>query len=215
MNAFGLPVSSGDGQFKSFVKYVANAGRFMRRDRFKNASGMFESADVDITSEFLAVIDFANLQRGWLNFPRNSAPRKVLAKMNEPFPTRPADVDEDGKPAFRSGIAFDLILNGEKEVREMSFNAQSAIDGFSAVYQAYVDAPESKAGKLPVVKLAKVNPVKNSSGATNYTPVLEIVSWIDRPALFDQPQAQAPTQVAAQVAAPAATSGATAFGFGD
>lgn len=213
MNAFGLPVSGGDGQFKSFVKYVANAGRFMKRERFKNAAGMYESEDIDITGEFLAVIDFANLQRGWLHFPRNSAPRKVLGKMDEPFPARPADLGDDGKPAFRSGIAFDLILNGEKEVREMSFNAQSAIDGFSAVYTAYLDAPESKAGKLPVVKLAKVNPTKNSSGATNYTPVLEIVSWIDRPALFDAPQAEAPAPT--PVAAPVAASGSTAFGFGD
>jgi hypothetical protein len=53
-----------------------------------------------------------------------------------------------------------------------------------ALHDAYSNAAEAKAGKLPIVKITEVQPVK-SGQATNYKPTFAIVNWIDRPAALN------------------------------
>ena len=61
-------------------------------------------------------------------------------------------------------------------------------------------------GKLPIVKVAGVQPVK-SAQSTNYKPTFAIVSWIDRPASLTAAPAAAskiaPATGSTQVKAPA------------
>jgi hypothetical protein len=219
MNAFNLPVSSSSGPSKPYVKYDGRAGRMIRIDRAQNSAGEWSSTDVDITNNAIFVADFANARTGWISYPKGAAPIKNLVKAGTPLPPRPADLNAEGKPSFRAGFEFDILLQGETVPRELGSTAQVAIDGFGAAYGAFLAAPEAAVGKLPVLKLAGAKPVK-SGQSTNYEPVLEIAGWIDRPSAFDA--AAAPTPVAAPavsafVAPPAAVPAATpagGFGFG-
>lgn len=214
MNAFGIPVASGSGQFKPYLKYNAKAGRFSRADRVETPDG-WKTKEVDIGDKVTFAADLANTRVGWLHFALGQAPRKELVPFGTPLPPRPADLDDTGRPAFKAGFEFDVILQGEKVVREIGGNAASLVAGFSEAFAAYQAAPEKAQGKVPVLSITETVGIKSKSG-TNYQPKVTIADWIDRPALFDEtPAAPQPVAAPADVAAPAAaTGGASGFGFG-
>lgn len=166
--------SSGDGEdFKVYVKYNAKAGRWYTKEDKPDAEE-FEVFDMT------AVFDFPNLRTGWFLFAPGVAPVKQL---NEPgsFAPKPS-------PDFKRGFQIN-VFSGKNllGVREFASTAGAVIDAMNAVHDAYEASPESKAGKLPIVKCVTVKPIVGKHG-TNYSPVLEIVGWTDRPAeLTDVP----------------------------
>lgn len=213
MNAFGIPTSSANGTFKPFFKYNAKSGRFLKANRTETPDG-WKTTEEDIGSSVTFAADLANTRVGWLWFAMGQPPRKALVPFGTALPPRPADLDDNGKPAYKAGFEFDVIIQGEKVVREISGNSSAVVDGFAEAFAAYQAAPEKASGKVPVLAVSETTAIKTKHG-TNYQPKVKIVGWIDRPTLFDQPSSEAPAPVAAPVSAPAATSGATAFGFGD
>ena len=74
---FSTETSAGGGDFTPVCKYDARSGRLFRIDRVNTGNG-FQSEPVDITSIFKAVVDFENMQVGWIDFPTGSAPSFVL-----------------------------------------------------------------------------------------------------------------------------------------
>lgn len=214
MNAFGIPVASSSGQFKPYLKYNAKSGRFSKANRTETPDG-WRTVDEDIGSSVTFAADLANTRVGWLHFAMGQAPRKEMVKFGTALPPRPADLDDEGRPAFKAGFEFDVILQGEKVVREIGGNAASLVAGFSDAFAAYQQAPEKAQGKVPVLSVTETVGIKSKSG-TNYQPKVVISGWIDRPALFDEtPAAPQPAPAPVAVAAPAAaTGGASGFGFG-
>lgn len=214
--SFGLP-SQNAGNGKPYIKYDGRAGRLHRVDRTQGADGMWSSNEVDITRDAAFVADFANVRIGFINYPKGAAPQKVMVPYGSPLPARPNELGPDGRPLYRDGFEFDVVLhpsvagNDNGQAREVSSTAKVAIDGFGEAFAKYLEAPEKAAGKLPVLKLVDTIAVK-SGQSTNYRPVFDIVAWVDRPAGLNgatQP-ASAP---AAGASAPAATSfDANAFG---
>lgn len=163
-----MTVATGDGDFKVFVSYNAKAGRWYTKKDEKDAP-QFE------VTNLTAVFDMPNLKTGWFLFAAGVAP----VKQYDPSLTEAAPKPGEG---FKRG--FELDLFSEKNllgVREFASTAGIVIESMNALYDAWLAAPESKAGKLPVVKCVGVHPVTNKHG-TNYQPQLEIVSWVDRPA---------------------------------
>lgn len=220
MNAFGLP-GGGTGTFKPFLKYNAKSGRFGRADRVQDASGDWVKKEIDLGDKIVFAADLANTRTGWMNFETGQAPRKVLVPFGQPIPPRPTDLDANGKPAFKAGFEFDVIINGETVVRELSANAATAVDGFGEVFGAYLASKDANPGKVPVLQVTETVGIKSKHG-TNYQPKVQIVGWIDRPAIFDaQPEpVSAPTQVAAPAfvapvaQVPAAAASGSGFTFG-
>jgi len=214
----GLSTSSGSGDFIPFVKYDARAGRLFRVDRIQ-VNGAFESRDVDITREAAFVVDLANIKVGWINYT-TQGPIKQLAILGQaPIPPRPADVNAEGKPAFRQGFEVNLSLakncaGDGAPLRTLSSAAGCVIEAMDALHDAYSVAAESKTGKLPVVRIADTVPVK-SGQSTNYKPIFEVTAWVDRPpsltiagpapaaAPASSPPATGSTTVAPPAAAPA------------
>lgn len=163
-----MTTTSGDGNFKVFVSYNAKAGRWYTKKDEKDAP-QFE------VQNLTAVFDMPNLKTGWFLFAAGVAPAKTF----DPSLSEAAPKPGEG---FKRG--FELDLFSEKNllgVREFASTAGIVIDAMNALYDAWIAAPESKEGKLPVVKCVGVHPVTNKHG-TNYQPQLEIVSWVDRPA---------------------------------
>lgn len=207
--ALGLSNSNGGGSFDRVpvLKYDARAGRIFRIDREQDASGAWQTDQVEITQDFQAVMDLENIQVGWLHFPAGSAPSINVVKFGEAMPDKPS---KDHKQGFRLLMKLGKSCGGD--VREMAANAQVSINGIDELHTAYTEGAKTNAGMLPVVKLKTTIAIttkgKDKDGkpqsSTNYQPVWEIVKWVDRPAELNgsaSPQA-APASVISEPVTP-------------
>lgn len=186
--AFMSNPASGDGEFTPFVKYNAKAGRWYTKKDEPDAAE-FEVGDMT------AVFDMDNLQTGWFLFAAGTAPVKHM----DPSLSEPAAKPGEG---FKRGFQLDVFstknLLGK---REFSSTAGSVIEAMNDLHDDWIANKDANAGKLPVVKCTGVQPVTNKHG-TNYRPVLEIVSWADRPAeMTGNTAAPTPTPTPAPAAA--------------
>jgi hypothetical protein len=181
MSVFGFSTEpSAGGDFTPICKYDARAGRIFRVDRLDTGSG-FESNPVDITPIFKAVVDFENVECGWIDFPAGSAPSFALAPMGSRLPDRPS-------AKHKNGIRFLLKLNktcgGDKPVRELAGTSKAFLQGIEELYAEYDREKAKYPKKLPVITLVSTTPVKSGSGqniSTNYRPTFKIDGWAVRP----------------------------------
>jgi hypothetical protein len=174
--------ASGDGEdFKVYVKYNAKAGRWYTKEDKPDAQE-FEVSDMT------AVFDFANLRTGWFLFAPGVAPVKQLNDELRTWAPKPS-------PDFKSGFQINVFSNKNLlGVREFASTAGAVIDAMNEVYDDYDTSPESKEGKLPIVKCVAVNPIVSKHG-TNYSPELRIVGWTERPPeLTEQVEEPVPAQ---------------------
>jgi hypothetical protein len=208
--ALGLSTGGSGGDIKPYVKYDAKAGRLFRMDRVQHSDGTFSSESHEITNTAQMVMDLANIRVGWINYTSQGPIRRLVVLGQEAIPPRPEDKNTDGKPAFKQGFEVDLLLDknsGGGGLRVLGSAAGCVIEAMDALHDAFTGAAESKAGKLPVVKISGVSPVK-SGQSTNYKPNFAIVNWIDRPqplagtAPQTQPSQSAPATGSTQVSAP-------------
>lgn len=188
MSVFGFSTApSAGGDFMPIVKYDARAGRIFRMDRVDSGNG-FTNDPVDITSNFKAMVDFENIEVGWIDFPAGSAPSFSLVPMGTALPDRPS-------AKHKNGVRFVLKLakdcGGDKPIREIAGTSKAFLSGIEAVYTAYSQMKGENPGKLPVIVLEKTTPIKSGSGekqSTNYQPTFRIAGWAPRGDLVFQPK---------------------------
>jgi len=172
--------NTGGGDFLPILKYDSRSGRFFRPDRSQDANGNWQSEVVDITGNVAFLLDFATIEVGWINFSAGSAPDFRMVAIGQPLPAKPGELYKQG---FRARVKLGKSCGGD--VREWAGTAKVILGQVDALHTAYTIAPESKAGKLPVVMCNGTVPVKSGSGtksSLNYAPLLYIASWVDRPA---------------------------------
>ena len=159
--AFGFNYEGSGNDIVPVLKFDARAGRFFRVDRSDGVNN-----PVDVTQGFKAVMDFENIEVGFINFPAGAAPEFRLVPIGSPMPENPG-----GK--FRQGIRMMLKLGKESggDIREIATTAKAVLSAFDACHTAYMEGVKENPGKLPVVELE----------TTNYSPVFKIVSWVKRP----------------------------------
>lgn len=180
----GLQTGGAGGEIKPFIKFDARAGRMFRVDRTQSAGGQWESNEADISRDFTAIFDLANIRVGWVNFTPQGPIQRMVVLGKEPIPARPNDVTAEGKPAFKQGFEFDLLLskgNGGGPVRKFGSSAGCVIEAIDALHDEYSGSPEARDGKLPIVRLVDTKAVK-AGQSTNYKPIFQISGWVDRPA---------------------------------
>lgn len=224
--ALGISAGGGSGEIKPFIKYDARAGRMFRIDRSQNASGQYESNDVDISQDCTFVADLANIRVGWINYSPQGPVKRMVVLGQAAIPPRPEDKGTDGKPLFKQGFEFTVLLSkahGGGPAREFGSAAGCVIEAVDALHDAFMAAPEHAAGKLPIVKMVKTSAVK-SGQSTNYKPTFEISGWVDRPdglpapAISNAPASTTPPATGSTQAEPPAqapqpaTAGADDFG---
>lgn len=163
-----MQTASGDGgDFKVYVKYNAKAGRWYTKEDKPEAED-FEVMDMT------AVFDFKSLKTGWFLFAPGVAPVKQLNDELRHWAIKPS-------PDFKQGFQIDVFSSKNLlGVREFASTAGAVIEAMNNVYDDYDTSPESKQGKLPIVKCTTVKPIVSKHG-TNYQPVLAIVGWTERP----------------------------------
>lgn len=174
--------SGGDGNYADIVKYDARAGRWFRVDRSQDASGSWNTENVEITDEFQAIFDLANVQVGWALFASGVAPSFVMVPLGTHMPVRPSD---QFKQTFRLNVKLGKSCGGD--VREFASQAKVVIGALDAVHTAYEADKAKNPGKLPVVAFTGSTPVVTTGqgkSSTNYAPKLEIVLWAPTPPEF-------------------------------
>lgn len=188
MSVFGFSTEpSSGGDFLPIVKYDARAGRFFRVDRVDTGSG-FENNPVDITGNFKAVVDFENVEVGWIDFPVGSAPSFAMVPMGNALPAKPSAKHKNG---IRLMLKLSKDCGGDKPIREISGTSKAFLSGIEAVYNSYLADKGKNAGKLPVIVLEKTTPIKSGSGSqtsTNYHPTFKISGWAPRGDLVFTPK---------------------------
>ena len=204
--ALGLNTGS-NADILPYVRYDARSGRLHRIDRSQGPDGVWRSDSVDITQPPPSfVMDLAQIEVGWLHFSP-SGPSLHLVPYGQPLPPQPS---ADHKQGFRVKLFAPKLLGG---VRVFTANAKSVIGAMDAVHSAYLAAPESAQGLLPVVTMAATTPITSrgpQGNSTNYAPVFRIEKWVPRPAeltpegLAQRGQQQAPATSSPPAPAPAA-----------
>jgi hypothetical protein len=181
MSVFGFSTeTSAGGDFLPIIKFDARSGRIFRVDRVETANG-FVGEPVDITTIFKAIVDFENVEVGWINFATGSAPDFRLVPIGQRLPGRPSEV-------HKNGIRFMVKLSKEgagdhAPVREVAGTSKAFLSGVEATYNEYLAERAKNPGKLPVIVLEKTTLVKTGTGdrtSTNYHPVFKIVGWVAR-----------------------------------
>jgi len=216
----GLNIESGGGSGGSFTpvcKYDARAGRIFRVDR-EQADGSWETKNVEITSNFSAVMDLENIEVGWALFQAGVMPSLAMVKMGNALPDKPSDKHKQG---FRLLMKLGKASGGD--VREMAATARCVLVSFDQLHDAYVAGVKDNPGKLPVVSLSGTTGITsegkdkdgNKQSSTNYQPIWKIDRWIDRPAELggkggDAPQEE-PKPEPVKQPEPAAASGDEEF----
>ena len=209
MSVFGFSTEpSAGGDFMPIVKYDARAGRIFRVDRTDSGNGFVTDA-VDITSSFKAIVDFENVEVGWIDFPAGSAPHFALVPMGAQLPDRPS-------LRHKNGVRFILKLakdcGGTKPIREIAGTSKAFLSGVEAIFNTYQAEKAANVGKLPVIVLEKTTPIKSGSGdkqSTNYQPTFRISGWAPRGDLVFQPKASAAAPVQQQNAQAGGTAPST------
>lgn len=165
----------GGANFLPIVKFDSRSGRISRRDRDNG-----ETTEVDITKTFRAIVDFENVEIGYINFSTGGAPDFRMVRMAD------GTAVENPGEGYKRGVRFVVKLSKEcgGDVREFASNAAAFLDGAKRLAEAYNAGVKENPGKLPVVVLEDSVAKTTGEGArksTNYSPVFTIVSWAKRP----------------------------------
>lgn len=186
--ALGIQTESGGGNFTPTVKINSKQGRVYRVDRTQGAEG-WTTDEVEITRDFQFVPDLENLEIGWMFFKAGQAPDLRMVKLGDPMADRPAGADAEGKPLFKQGVRL-LMKLGKTcggDLRELAATAKSILGPIDKLHDEYLAGVKDRPGQLPVVKMTDMKKIdtKTQHGTnTNFEPVFEIVSWVDREKAF-------------------------------
>jgi hypothetical protein len=195
-SVFGFSTEpSAAGDFTPIIKYDARAGRVFRVDRVQTTDG-FANDPVDITTIFKAVMDFENIEVGWIDFPVGSAPSFALVKMGNQLPDRPSAKHKNG---IRMLVKLSKGCGGDKPVREIAGTSKAFLGGVEQVYAEYAREKAKYPGQLPVISLVSTTPIVSGNGATkstNYRPTFRIDGWAPRPVDLIHTPVAAPAVVA-------------------
>lgn len=194
--AFGIQTESNGGNFTPVVKINAKAGRVYRVDRSQNGDGGWQTDEVDITREFQFVPDFENIEIGWMHFAAGQAPDLRMVKIGEALPAKPS---ENHKQGFRLILKLAKTCGGD--LRELAATAKSISGPFDRLHDQYLAEKDSHRDQLPVVRMTDTKKVdtKTPHGTnTNFEPVFEIISWVDRAKAFADAPLEEPKTAAKQ-----------------
>lgn len=180
------------------MKWDAKGGDLSLVDRVQTASGEWEKEVRDVALPIKLAMDITNMQIGWVKFPENAPPEfKMVTLGDEP----PAQPDNDFQKSFKVRV-------GSKDtgLREFSSTSSTVRKAMDSILNQFIAQAGTNNHKIPVVEIKGSMPVniKTRKGDLRFkAPDWNIVSWIDKPEMFNQ-QAEvtesAPEPVAAQPA---------------
>ena len=200
MTFMNVPQGGTGGNFTPVLKFKANQGRLYLSDRTQDLNGVWTTNETEITNDRPQfAMDFGRLEVGWCHFMQGMAPQWFMVPYGEPVPPKPGSPGNDvaGKAlSFQQGFRIPVAGKALGGVREFGGNSKALLTGMNELHSAFEAAPEAALGQIPLVTLTHNVTVKTGQ-STNFQPVFEIKSWIDRheilgPRTVPPPRASAP-----------------------
>lgn len=180
---FSTEPSNGGSKFLPVVKFDAKAGDLIAVNREPAGDGTWEKHEVDIAMPVKVVIDFENLEIGWLTFaPTYNA---VMVKIGERMPAKPTD---DHKQAVKMKLFFK-----EHGWREFSPTSKTVLRAIDQLHDQYLEQAAAQPGKMPVVTIEGTEAVKiqTPQGELRFkVPKWSITGWTTPPESEDKPAAK-------------------------
>lgn len=178
---------NGAGDYLDFIKYNAKAKTWEISIYDKEVSTRLE---YELVSKPVFLMDLKNVVTGWFHFVAGGAPSILVDYSLE---------EEIAQPTLDHKKGLALILYNEKGFKteegeqvgagqRFQFTVNSQIS-LNAVNNLYVQLHEEEefATMVPAVRVKGYDSVKNKHG-TNFAPIFEFVSWMERPeGLLDIP----------------------------
>lgn len=167
------------------VQYNALTGDWLCVDRYRTADGWGDHRPpVDVGA--VVIIDFGSIMTGPVKFGPSGPDYSKLRPLGQPQVT--AD-----DPAYKEGFLV-LMLFERFGMRTFGNNSVLVSQVFKSLFDGFADAPEARAGKLPICRILPSAAVHiRARDTTFYQPAFEIVGWTDRDQRFGERQVPPPT----------------------
>ena len=159
------------GEARPIVKYNAKARLWKLDDTPLNAIS------------FVADMDHA--EAGWMRFNENTAPDFHMTTVADllaggTYPEQPTG--EGYRKGFRINVKVsDKLAAGKPSIREFSSNSFVTKRAFDSLFDQWFAGRADHPGQLPVVQVKTYEEVAGKHGS-NFAPIFNLVSWINRPA---------------------------------
>jgi hypothetical protein len=165
------------------LKYDARVGRLYTQDRVFEG-GAWQTVQSDCTDGFRAIVDLANLQQGWISFPKGAPPSAVL------FPAG-AEIGDPPSADHKQGLRVLVKLPADDAgPRELMSTAIALWAGMDVLHDQFLASAKDHPGEVPIVEFVDTREIKNQSGGISHEPIFKIADWTPRPA--DLPESPAP-----------------------
>ena len=71
---------TGGGESFPLLKWDGRVGRLYTQDREQQKNGEWQSVQNDVTDRFVAALDIAGIEHGYMRFPKGAAPEMVMVR---------------------------------------------------------------------------------------------------------------------------------------
>lgn len=209
---------SGGGDRTPILKFSAKDGSFIAVERVQ-IDGQWTNQENELTPPFKVAMDLAELEVGWIGY--RPAPDFRMAKVGEPRPEKPDEVDDEGRHIHKWGFRVRLC-NQEIGLRELSSSSRNVYERLSDLHTEWKAGKDANVGKVPIVQISGTDRVQqapprasvgNVKPQTWRVPTWSIVGWTERPATLDgvQETAAAPIAPPTTTVSPTTPAGADLF----
>src|SRR5262249_5285632 len=141
---------------------------------FENGEWFNDQIDI-APGDFRCVLDFDNLELGYIHYPEGGVPDVKLVKAGEDIGDPPSAKHKEG---LRVLALMDDTLSGD--VRELMSTAGGLWNGLDTLHDLYLADRDKNPSKLPVVVLSGTIDAGTAQNPS-HEPVFSISEWVPRP----------------------------------
>ena len=169
---------TGGGETFPLLKFDGRVGRLYTQEREQQKNGEWQSVQNDVTDRFVAALDIAGIEHGYMRFPKGAALEMVMVPMGE-------DIGEMPESEWQEGLRLQVKMPGENFWRTMMSSAVGLWRSLDRLHDQYIELTPEHPGKVPVVELLDVTEIK--ARTTSYMPSFGITGWIGPNEVLQRP----------------------------
>jgi hypothetical protein len=170
---------TGGGESFPLLKFDGRVGHLYTHDREQQTNGEWHSVQNDVTDGFVAALAIADIEHGYMRFPKGAAPEMVMVPMCEDI----GEVPEGEN--WQEGLRLQVKMPGEDFWRTMTSSAIGLWRSLDRLHDQYVELAPAHHGKVPVVELLDV--IESKARTTSYMPSFGITGWIGPDEVLQRP----------------------------
>src|SRR5262249_36912250 len=170
---------TGGGETFPLLKWDGRVGRLYTQDREQQKNGEWQSVQNDVTDWFVAALNIAGIEHGYMRFPKGAAPEMVMVPMGKDIGEMPEGEN------WQEGLRLQVKMPGEDFWRTMMSSAIGLWRSPARVPDQYAELAPAHPGKVPVVELVDV--MEKKARTTSYMPSFAIIGWIGPDEVLQRP----------------------------